>query len=72
VGAFLVYDITNRDSFLNLKGWLEKIREYSDPSIKIAIVGNKKDLVEGPDPNNATSKKTMFRDLIEDNDGEKD
>jgi Ras-related protein Rab-2A len=72
VGAFLVYDITNRDSFLNLKGWLEKIREYSDPSIKIAIVGNKKDLVEGPDPNNETSKKTMFRDLIEDNDGEKD
>ena len=46
VGAFLVYDITNLSSFINLKLWLDKIREYSDENVKIALVGNKKDLVE--------------------------
>lgn len=46
VGAFLIYDITNEQSFHNLKEWLEKIREYSDEHVQIALVGNKKDLVE--------------------------
>lgn len=46
VGAFLVYDVTNLQSFLNLPGWLEKIRAYSDDNVKIALVANKKDLVE--------------------------
>ena len=46
VGAFLVYDITNYESFENLKFWLEKLREYSDRHIVIALVANKCDLVE--------------------------
>jgi len=33
VGAILVYDVTNLQSFLNLKEWLEKIREYSDENV---------------------------------------
>ena len=40
-----MYDVTNLQSFLNLREWLEKIREYSDPTIKIALVANKADLV---------------------------
>lgn len=47
VGAFLVYDVTNLQSFLNLREWLEKIREYSDEHVRIALVANKKDLIEG-------------------------
>jgi len=50
VGAFLVYDVTNVQSFLNLGEWLEKVREYSDTDVKIALVGNKKDLVADSDP----------------------
>ena len=46
VGAFLIYDITNLKSFNNLKGWLQKIREYSDENVKIALIGNKKDVTE--------------------------
>lgn len=46
VGAILVYDITNKQSFDNLNEWLQKIREYSDRDVKIALVGNKRDLVE--------------------------
>ena len=45
VGAFLIYDITNRKSFLNLKEWLKKVREYSDEHVAVALVGNKKDKV---------------------------
>lgn len=46
VGAFLVYDVTNRKSFLNLKDWLYKVREYSDRSVIVALIGNKGDLVD--------------------------
>jgi small GTP-binding protein len=46
VGAFLVYDITNLQSFQNLSGWLDKIRSYSDDNVKIALIANKKDLVD--------------------------
>lgn len=30
VGAFLVYDVTNIQSFINLADWLHKIRQFSD------------------------------------------
>jgi len=46
VGAFLIYDVTNLKSFENLKGWIDKIREYSDEHVRIALIANKKDLVE--------------------------
>ncbi|MFM7857826.1 MAG: hypothetical protein ACKO96_39365 [Flammeovirgaceae bacterium] len=49
VGAFLIYDVTNAKSFKNLNEWLQKIREYSDEHIVVALVGNKKDLVEDKD-----------------------
>jgi len=46
VGAFLIYDVTNLESFKNLSQWLDKVREYSDENVKIALIGNKKDLVD--------------------------
>ena len=51
VGAFLIYDITNLASFTNLKLWLDKIREYSDSHVKIALIGNKSDLDQNKDIN---------------------
>jgi len=56
VGAFLVYDVTNIQSFINLKDWLNKIREFSDPDVVIALVGNKSDLVEDDDRMNNYGK----------------
>ena len=38
----LVYDVTNRESFLNLEDWLRTIEQTSDA--RIVIVGNKVDL----------------------------
>lgn len=49
VGAFLVYDVTNIQSFINLKDWLQKIREFSDPNVIIVLVANKLDMVEDDD-----------------------
>lgn len=44
VGAFIVYDITNTESYTNaMERWLNKLREHTD-DIPIAIVGNKTDL----------------------------
>ena len=48
---------------MNLKEWLQKIREYSDDNVKIALIANKKDLVE----DYSASMKKMFAQYIEDN-----
>lgn len=37
---FLVYDVTNRESFQNLDDWLNQVRRNSDKS-KIYVIGNK-------------------------------
>ena len=42
----LIYDITDWNSFYNLREWLSKIREYCDEHAKIALVANKVDLVD--------------------------
>jgi GTPase SAR1 family protein len=44
-----VYDVTNFQSFINLKDWLQKIREFSDPHVVIVLVANKIDMVEEDD-----------------------
>jgi len=43
------------------------VREYSDPHVKIALVANKKDLVEGPDDRKSTANNQLFKELIEEN-----
>lgn len=46
-GAFLVYDITRKETFDALGTWLTMLRDSATPDIKIVLVGNKKDNVEG-------------------------
>lgn len=43
VGVLLMYDITNKDSFINVYRWLNEIREQSSHEICIMLVGNKTD-----------------------------
>ncbi|KAG1036963.1 hypothetical protein G6F43_012957 [Rhizopus delemar] len=43
-GIFIVYEITSRSSFKNVHIWLREIREYTDPTAVIMLVGNKVDL----------------------------
>ena len=43
-GIFLVYDVTDRDSFDNLPKWVDDIRKFAAPNPKIYILANKVDL----------------------------
>ena len=42
--AFIVYDITSRQSFSNIKSWLDDIQTQCPKTIFLALVGNKTDL----------------------------
>ncbi len=45
--AFIVFDLTNRETFENVKTWYEELRLFtSGEDIPIVIVGNKTDLLE--------------------------
>ena len=46
IGALLVYDITNKDSFIHVKNWLEEVKLNGNPYMEILLVGNKNDLEE--------------------------
>lgn len=46
VCAFVVYDITNRQSFESIQSWIEDIREQSPKTVSIVLIGNKNDLEE--------------------------
>jgi small GTP-binding protein len=43
IGALMVYDITNRDSFDNLPTWSRQVDKHAGESLKI-VIGNKIDL----------------------------
>ena len=40
----IVYDITNKESFLNVDKWLQQAAEYGSPRARIILVGTKCDL----------------------------
>ena len=39
--AVVVYDITNRQSFLRAKSWIKELQRQGNPSIVIALAANK-------------------------------
>ena len=43
-GAFLVYDITNKSSFLNIDKWIRDLKNNGDEKIVLFLIGNKNDL----------------------------
>ena len=44
--VFLVYDITDRDSFEEIRSWIDEIDEYCDHNTVKILLGNKSDLEE--------------------------
>lgn len=44
LGAFVVYDITNRSTFLNVTKWIEELKEHAENEVCMTLVGNKCDL----------------------------
>ncbi|KAI0819049.1 ras-domain-containing protein [Irpex lacteus] len=57
-GCLLVYDVTNRQSFIHARSWLKDVREHADPHLTCILVGNKVDLcsdAEGADADQSVS-----------------
>eukprot|EP00755_Sulcionema_specki_P038742 Sspe_Gene.111460::Locus_93545_Transcript_1_1_Confidence_1.000_Length_810::g.111460::m.111460 len=46
VGCLLVYDVTKRETFENVKRWLEDVRVLAGKETVVMVVGNKKDLAD--------------------------
>jgi len=44
--AIVVYDITNRQSFVRAKSWVKELQRQGSPNIVIALAGNKLDLAD--------------------------
>ncbi|KAK4483615.1 hypothetical protein RD792_010814 [Penstemon davidsonii] len=44
--AVIVYDVANRQSFLNTSKWIEEVRTERGNDVIIVLVGNKTDLVD--------------------------
>ena len=42
----MAYDITRMDTFLNLETWLREVRQQTDPSTVIVLIGNMADKEE--------------------------
>ncbi|CAD8207182.1 unnamed protein product [Paramecium octaurelia] len=45
-GIIIVYDITDRESFENVKTWIAEIDKYASESVNRMLVGNKADITE--------------------------
>lgn len=45
-GIIIVYDVTDQDSFNNVKQWLQEIDRYAVEGVNRLLVGNKSDMVD--------------------------
>jgi Ras-related protein Rab-1A len=44
-GIMIVYDVTNRESFENIKMWLDDVKKYGADQVPMVLVGNKADMI---------------------------
>ncbi|EMR09239.1 GTP-binding protein ypt1 [Pneumocystis murina B123] len=45
-GIIIVYDVTDQDTFNNVKQWLQEIDRYASESVNKLLIGNKSDMVD--------------------------
>ncbi|KAF9524450.1 ras-domain-containing protein [Crepidotus variabilis] len=62
-GCLLVYDVTSRKSFENVRNWLADVREHADPHVSCILVGNKVDLCD-PSPTEASTSTSSSPPLV--------
>ena len=43
--AIVVFDVTNRTSYLNVNRWIEECKNHGNPKIKLFLIGNKCDAI---------------------------
>lgn len=44
IGALLVYDITDKDSFTKVREWVDELFKFAGEDVELIIAGNKYDL----------------------------
>ncbi|KAJ7112561.1 ras-domain-containing protein [Mycena epipterygia] len=61
-GCLLVYDVTSRRSFENVRTWLADVRAHADAHVSCILVGNKRDLCEADESKRAvpTAEAALF------------
>jgi small GTP-binding protein len=57
LGAFIVYDITRRETFDKVGSWIDELKKYCDQDIDIMLLGNKSDLENKRQVNKEEAKK---------------
>jgi small GTP-binding protein len=57
--VFLVFDVTNADSFQNLNMWLDYVKENRGEDVSVVIVGNKIDQSEERTVSSADAKEKL-------------
>ena len=45
-GAILIFDLTDQNTFNDLKKWIKDVKNYGEKNVEILVVGNKLDLIE--------------------------
>ena len=45
-GIIVVFDITSKETFMNLNYWIREVRNNTEEQVKIVIIGNKTDLID--------------------------
>jgi len=46
MGILLVYDITDEQSFLNIRNWIRNIEQHASDSVQKILIGNKCDMTD--------------------------
>ncbi len=58
--AQVVYDVTDQESFNNVKQWLNEIDRYANENVNKLLVGNKSDLTAKKVVDYQTAKASLF------------
>lgn len=59
-GALLVFDLTRRKTFDNLRNWIEEFKMSNKKNSKIILIGNKLDIVQSDEDLREVSKEEVL------------